>query len=139
MQLLASALRELGATKACIVHSDDGLDEVTLSCSTTILEVNGSDGINGYKVLPSDFGLPIHAIESIRGGDKEANAVIALSVLNGEASPARDVVVANAAMGLYVAGKAATLAEGKDLAESSIDSGKAKNKLKQLITLTAGL
>jgi anthranilate phosphoribosyltransferase len=139
MQLLASALRALGAVKACIVHSDDGLDEVTLSCSTTILEVNGSDGINGYKVRPSDFGLPIQTLESIRGGDKEANAVIALSVLNGDAGPARDVVVANAAMGLYVAGKAATLEEGKDLAESSIDSGKAMNKLKQLITLTAGL
>jgi anthranilate phosphoribosyltransferase len=112
------------------------MDEVTLSGSTGILEVNGKVGVNAYKVQPTDFGLPSHSLDSIQGGDKEVNAEIALSVLRGEASPARDVVVANAAMGLYVAGKAATLPEGKDMAVDSIDSGKAMEKLQHLIVLT---
>jgi anthranilate phosphoribosyltransferase len=137
MHLLAGALRELGAIKACIVHSDDGMDEVTLSGSTGILEVNGGGEISAYKIDPIDFGLPQRSIESIQGGNKEINAAIAVSVLQGEASPARDVVVANAAMGLYVAGKAATLSEGKDMAVESIDSGRAMGKLNQLITLTS--
>jgi anthranilate phosphoribosyltransferase len=137
MRLLAGALRELGAVKACIVHSDDGMDEVTLSGSTGILEVNGMGELSAYKVDPTDFGLPLSALDSIQGGDKEANATIALSILSGEASPARDVVVANAAMGLYVAGKAVTLPEGKDMAVESIDSGRAMEKLQYLITMTS--
>jgi anthranilate phosphoribosyltransferase len=136
MQLLAGALRELGAVKACIVHSDDGMDEVTLSGRTGILEVNGF-ALFAYKVQPADFGLPSHTLDSIQGGDDKVNATIALSILRGEAGPARDVVVANAAMGLYVAGKAATLPEGKDMAVESINSGRAMEKLNQLITLTS--
>lgn len=137
MRLLAGALRELGAVKACIVHSDDGMDEVTLSGSTAILEVKGKGEINAYKVEPKDFGLKQSALDSIQGGDKEVNAAIAVSILNGEASPARDVVLANAAMGMYVAGKAKSLPEGKDMAEESIDSGRAMEKLNQLINLTS--
>ena len=136
LQLLAGALRKLGAVKACIVHSDDGMDEITLSGSTAILEVNGLAGFKAYKVEPKDFGLPVHAVDSMQGGDKVANAAIAMSILKGIASPSRDIVVANAAVGLYVAGKASTLPEGKDMAEESIDSGKAMKKLQQLITLT---
>ena len=137
MQLLAGALRELGAVKACIVHSDDGLDEVTLSGSTGIMEVNGMGELSAYKIDPTDFGLPRYSLESIQGGDKETNAAIALSILRGEASPARDVTVANAAMGLYVSGKAETLPEGKDMAVESIDSGMAMEKLQYLITMTS--
>jgi anthranilate phosphoribosyltransferase len=136
MQLLAGALRELGAVKACIVHSDDGMDEVSLSGRTGILELNGF-ALFAYKVQPTDFGLPTHKLDSIKGGDNEANAAIAVSVLRGDTGPARDVVVANAAMGLYVAGKAATLPEGKDMAIESIDSGRAMDKLQQLIAMTA--
>lgn len=137
MRLLAGALRELGAIKACIVHSDDGMDEVTLSGSTGIVEVNGMAEFDAYKVQPTDFGLPLHSLDSIQGGDKEENAAIANSILRKELSPARDIVVANAAMGLYVAGKATTLFEGKDMAVESIDSGKAMDKLQQLIKLTS--
>jgi anthranilate phosphoribosyltransferase len=137
MRLLAGALRELGAEKACVVHSDDGMDEVALSGGTGIVEVNGMAGLREYSLYPTDFGLPPHGLDSIQGGDKDANAAIALAVLRGEASSARDVVVANAALGLYVAGKISTMPEGKDMAESSIDSGAAMEKLQQLITLTA--
>jgi anthranilate phosphoribosyltransferase len=137
MRLLAGALRELGAVKACIVHSDDGMDEVTLSGRTGIVEVNDMAELREYSLYPTDFGLPPHGLDSIQGGDKDTNAAIALAVLRGEASPARDVVVANAALGLYVAGKASTMPEGKDIAVRSIDSGKAMEKLQQLITLTS--
>jgi len=134
--LLAGALQKLGAEKACVVHSDDGLDEVTLSGGTVVHEVNGNELLNEYRLQPKDFGFPVHSLESIRGGDKNNNAAIALEVLQGKKSPARDVVVANAALGIYIGGKAKTILEGKQKAEESIDSGKALEKLQNLIQST---
>jgi anthranilate phosphoribosyltransferase len=134
--LLAGALQKLGAEKACVVHSDDGLDEVTLSGGTVVHEVNGNELLNEYRLQPNDFGFPQYSLESLRGGDKNNNAAITLEVLQGKKSPARDVVVANAALGIYIGGKAKTILEGKQKAEESIDSGKALKKLQQLILST---
>jgi anthranilate phosphoribosyltransferase len=134
--LLAGAAQKLGAEKACIVHSDDGLDEVTLSCGTVVHEVNGNEPLKEYRLQPKDFGLPQHAIENLRGGDKNHNADISLKVLKGTAGSARDVVIANAAIGIYLGGKAGTFIEGKQKATESIDSGKAFEKLQQLIQYT---
>jgi anthranilate phosphoribosyltransferase len=136
-RLLAGALRKLGAVKACVVHSDDGMDEVTLSGETGILEVHGDHDLYEYRVLPGDIGFPSHPIDSIQGGDKNVNAAIALKILKAEKSPARDVAVANAALGLYVSGKAATILEGKKMADESVDSGNALQKMKRLIIETA--
>ena len=134
--LLAGALQKLGAEKACVVHSDDGLDEVTLSGGTVVQEVNGSEPLKEYRLQPNDFGLPQYSLVSLRGGDKKHNAEIALEVLQGKRCPARDVVIANAALGIYIGGKAKTIIEGKQKAEESINSGKALEKLQQLIQYT---
>jgi anthranilate phosphoribosyltransferase len=134
--LLAGALQKLGAEKACVVHSDDGLDEVTLSGGTIVHEVNGNEPLKEYRLQPKDFGFPQHSLESLRGGDKNNNAAITLEVLQGKKGPARDVVIANAALGIYIGGKAKTIIEGKQSAEESIDSGKALEKLQQLIQST---
>jgi len=136
MQLLAGALQDLGAEKACVVHSDDGLDEVTLSAGTKVHEVNKNTRQREYHLQPEDFGFSTLTLESVRGGDKNANAVIAMSVLKGEKTSARDVVVANAALGIYVSGKAKSILEGKQKAEESINSGEAMEKLKKLIHYT---
>jgi anthranilate phosphoribosyltransferase len=134
--LLAGALQKLGAEKACVVHSDDGLDEVTLSAGTIVHEVNGNEPLKEYRLQPKDFGFPQYSLESLRGGDKNNNAAITLEVLQGKKSPARDVVVANAALGIYIGGKTKTIIEGKQRAEESINSGKAFEKLQQLIKYT---
>jgi len=134
--LLAGALQKLGAEKACVVHSDDGLDEVTLSGGTFVHEVNMNEPLKEYRLQPKDFGFSQHSLKSLRGGDKNYNAAITLEVLQGKKCPARDVVIANAALGIYIGGKTKTIIEGKQKAEESIDSGKALEKLQQLIKST---
>jgi anthranilate phosphoribosyltransferase len=134
--LLAGSLQKLGAEKACVVHSDDGLDEVTLSGGTIVHEVNGNEPLKEYRLQPKDFGFSLHSLESLRGGDKNDNAAITLEVLQGKKCPARDVVIANAALGIYIGGKTKTIIEGNQKAEDSIDSGKALEKLQQLIQYT---
>jgi anthranilate phosphoribosyltransferase len=136
MQLLAGALQELGVDKACVVHSDDGLDEVALSGGTKVLEANKNEQLREYHLQPEDFGFAQFTIDGLRGGDKNVNALIALNVLKGGNGHARDVVVANAALGIYVSGKAKTILEGKQKAEESLISGKAMEKLQKLIQYT---
>jgi len=134
--LLAGALQKLGAEKACVVHSDDGLDEVTLSGGTIVHEVNENEQLRKYHLQPKDFGFSQYSLESFRGGDKNNNATITTEVLQGKKCPARDIVIANAALGIYIGGKTKTIIEGKKKAEESIDSGKALEKLQQLIQYT---
>ncbi len=136
LYLLAGALRKLGADKACIVHSDDGLDEVTLSGGTKVQEVNGNEQLREYHLQPKDFGFSQLSLEELHGGDKNENANIATNILKGGKSSARDVVVANASLGIYVSGKAKTIIEGRQKAEESINSGKALDKLQKLIQYT---
>ncbi|RPI06103.1 MAG: anthranilate phosphoribosyltransferase [Ignavibacteriae bacterium] len=134
--LFSGALQKLDVEKACIVYSDDGMDEVTLSGGTVVHEVNKNSPLREYHVRPEDFGFSTISLESLHGGDKNANAGIALNILKGESSPARNVVIANAALGIYVAGKAKTILEGTQKAVESIDSGKALEKLQKLIQYT---
>ena len=131
--LLAAALRELQAKQSCVVHSDDGMDEVALSGETNVIEVKGYEALRNYALSASQFGLEANTMAGVRGGTREVNAVIAKSVLQGERGPARDVVVANAAMGIYVAGRSRTPREGAEKAAASIDSGRAFAKLKAFV------
>jgi anthranilate phosphoribosyltransferase len=136
MHLLAGALQKLGVDKACVVHSDDGMDEVALSGGTKVQEVTQNEQPREYHLQPEDFGFAQLTLDGLRGGDKNANAAIALNVLKGGNGSARDVVVANAALGIYVSGKARTILEGRQKAEESLNSGKALEKLRQLIQYT---
>jgi anthranilate phosphoribosyltransferase len=109
------------------------MDEVALSSNTTVLEVDEGGMIRSYSVSPQELGFEHQPLSSIQGGQKEANAEIALRVLRKEPGPSRNVVIANAAFGLYVSGKAETVQEGKAMAAESIDSGRAFQKLNKLI------
>jgi len=133
---IASALARLSTERACVVHSDDGMDEVAVSGSTSVFEVDGDRPTRSYTVSASTFGLPDHPGSSVTGGTPEENARIALRVLEKERGPHRDVVVANAAVGIYVAGRAKDLAEGSVKAAESIDSGRAMQTLKRLVEYT---
>lgn len=132
---LAGALALLRTDRACVIHSDNGMDEVSLSGNTSVVDVM-EGRISTYSVGPEHFGLGHLNGASLRGGDAADNAKCAISILEGERSPHRDVVVANAAFGIYIAGRAATLAEGTLMAEESIDSGRARDVLQNLVDYT---
>ena len=133
---IAEALARLSTERACVVHSDGGMDEVAVSGETSVVEVNGDSPTKRYTVSASTFGLPDHPGSSVIGGTPEENARIALHVLEKNRGPQRDVVVANAAVGIYVAGKAKDLGEGSAKAAESIDSGRAMQALKRLVEYT---
>lgn len=129
---IANVFSKLNMQKVFVIHSSDGLDEFSLEYPTLVYEVDGQTTINKFHVKPEQFGLLSAKKDEIYGGTAEQNAQIAMNVLEGKQGPHRDVVLANAAFGLMVAGKARTIQEGIALAVESIDSGKSLEKLKQL-------
>ncbi|MFL6209192.1 MAG: anthranilate phosphoribosyltransferase [Pyrinomonadaceae bacterium] len=133
---LAHTLAALGTERAWVVHGRDGLDEVTISDSTLVAEVNGGE-VRTLEVAPEDFELPRATLAELRGGDAAQNAQIIRAVLTSERrDAARALVVANAAAALYVGGAAETLPTATHLAAQSIDSGAALAKLEQLSAAT---
>jgi anthranilate phosphoribosyltransferase len=129
------------------VHGDDGLDEISLSGETLVAEVgapNQSAVARGNKNLevrtlrlaPENFGLERVPLSALVGGGPAENAVIIRAIFDGELGPRRDIVVMNAAAAIFVAGRAANLREGSELAAASIDSGAAGEKLEALIEFT---
>ena len=133
---LARTLSLLGTERAWIVHGADGLDEVTISDKTFVAEVTNGE-VSMFQISPEEFGLERGALDKLRGGDAEDNAVIIRSVLSGERrDEARTLVLINAAAALHVGGLAGDLRQAARLAEQSIDTGKAQRKLEQLMNRT---
>ena len=128
---LAQVAAKLDYERLCIVTSEDGLDELSLGSKNTVYQIEGKT-IKHFTLNPQKLGFVKVAKSQLFGGDKQTNAQIILSVLQGEKSPYRDVVVLNAAMALYVAGKAENIKKGIKQAEKSIDSGKAVTALQNL-------
>jgi len=134
-EMMARALDAVGTERAFVVTGSDGIDEVTLS-GPTRLSWNESDAVRTRDVTPEEFGLARASLEELRGGDAETNARLLRSVLEGERGPHRNVVLANAAAGFVVAGKAQSFTEGVARAAEVIDSGGALEKLKKLVDFT---
>jgi anthranilate phosphoribosyltransferase len=134
-EVLAQVLKNLGSKKALVVYGMDRLDEISISDKTKVTELKDGN-IKTYFVTPEEFGIKRAAISDVRGGSAKENAGITLSILKGEHGPRRDIVLLNAAAALVVASKARNLKEGITEAEESIDSGKALEKLEQLIRFT---
>jgi anthranilate phosphoribosyltransferase len=131
---VATVLKTLGAEAAWVVHGD-GLDEVTTAGSTRVAQLR--DGaIELFTVSPEDAGLPRAAFADLRGGDAAHNALALRSVLAGEKSPYRDIVLMNAAAALLVAGRVTSLADGVGIAARSIDGGKAERALERLVEVS---
>ena len=103
-EMLAQACARLGIERAFVVHGLDGLDEITTTAHTVVFQVEGGR-VQKSRWSPSDFGVQQVSIEALKGGDPEMNAGIVRSVLDGETGAHRDVVVANAAAALLVAGQ----------------------------------
>jgi len=127
-ETLAMVLANLGAIEAMIVHGEDGLDEISI-CSKTRVSRLKDGNVDNFTIEPEDFGIWRSKIEDIRGGDKEDNASITLSILNGEMGPRRDIVLLNSAAGIIVSGKTEDFKTAITIAEDSIDSGRALKKL----------
>lgn len=128
---LARVLRNLGSHHCLVLHGLDGLDEISLDAPTRISELKG-DVVSTRTIEPEDLALRRVPLDRIRGGDADENARIVVSVLQGEKTPARDVVLANAGAAVYVGGRAVSLREGVVAAAHAIDSGAAMAKLEAL-------
>ena len=129
---LARVLAELGTVRAFVVHGADNLDEISNTGESRVSEVR--EGMaRTFTVRPEDFGMERASINDLRGGDRAENARIIRAILDGEPGPRRDIVLMNAAAALVVGLRARDLKEGVALAARSIDVGKARAKLDDLI------
>ncbi|HXI62076.1 MAG TPA: anthranilate phosphoribosyltransferase [Pyrinomonadaceae bacterium] len=136
LEPMAQTLAALGTVHAWIVSGADGLDEITIADRTFVAEASNGE-IRMFEIVPEDFGLARGEIAELRCDDAEASASMIKSVLSGaRRDAARNLVVANAAAALKVGGIAKDLRDGAQLAEQSIDSGAAMQKLESLIAAT---
>ncbi len=136
LEVIAGALRQLGCRHGLVVHGSDGLDEITVTGQTDIIEV-GPRKFKRFSIKPDDFGLrTVTGGRQLKGGDAAKNAGILKEVLGGKTGPRREVVILNAGAALYASGRAPSIAAGVKLAAKSIDSGQAARKLEAYIKAT---
>lgn len=133
---VAKALALLKTENSWVVHGSDGLDEITLAGDTFIATVS-SGQVRSYVISPADFGLKASPISQIKAGSAKESSKIILDVLSSRRrDEARSLVVLNAAAALVIGGIAKDPMHAARLAEQSIDSGQAQNKLDRLIQIT---
>jgi anthranilate phosphoribosyltransferase len=130
---IAQVVGRLGTGKALIVHSDDGLDEVSLGAPTRVFEATGHD-VREYRLTPQEAGFASVPLQAVATGTATENAATMRRILAGEKGPHRDYVLINAGLALTAVGKAKDLREGVDLAAQSVDSGAAARSLQAYVT-----
>jgi anthranilate phosphoribosyltransferase len=135
-ETIAEALVGLGSERAMVVSAEDGVDELSISARTRVIEVKHG-GTEEHYVEPGDFGFAVAELDQVAGGTPEQNAAAARAVLEGELGPRRDLVLLNAGAAIYIGGMAASLGEGVQVAAEVIDDGKAHHLLRQLIAATS--
>ena len=135
MDTMAAALARLGVTRALVVSSEDGLDELSTSAPTRVVEVNG-ERIDRYAVTAADCGLAEAPPEAVSGGHPDANARTTRAILAGEPGPQRDLAALNAGAAIYAGGRADSIPEGVQRAHEAIDSGAAARTLDAYVELT---
>lgn len=132
---VAEVLKMVGVKQAMVVHSDDGMDEISTNCLTKVSEMRAGS-VHTYYLNPQEYGFQSGTIADYHGGSPEENAQIVRAILNGDQGAKRDIVVLNAAAGFYITNKTKTIAEGIQLAKATIDSGAALAKLDALIAFS---
>ena len=138
LEVIAGALVRLGAHRALVVSSHDGLDELSTAGPTRVVEVDGG-ALRTYEVAPEDVGLPRSAYEDVAGGVPAVNAETTRRIFAGQTGPPRDLAVLNAGAAIYAAGRADGLESGVRAAEAAIDGGGAARALDRLVELTGKL
>lgn len=136
LSVMAHVLIQIGIQRAMVVYGNDRLDEVSISDSTSVAEVRDGQVLE-YELTPEQMGLPRGTKEEIVGGTAQENADVTKGILNGSITGSkRNIVLLNAGCALYTIGKVASVQEGVSLAAEMIDSGKALEKLQELVTFT---
>jgi anthranilate phosphoribosyltransferase len=135
LETIAAALRLLGARSALVVSSSDGLDELSVSAPTRVVELRDG-GIEAYELRAEDVAVEPAPPEAIPAGRPEDNARTARQVLAGRRGAARSIAVLNAGAAIYVGGRAASVEEGCRRAEQAIDSGAAADVLERFVAAT---
>jgi anthranilate phosphoribosyltransferase len=120
------------------VSSEDGLDEMSTSAPTHVVEVNG-EAIRRYVVAPADVGIEVAPFDAVRGGTPDQNAATTRAILAGDDGPPRDIAVLNAGAAIYAGGLADSLAGGIDAARAAIDTGAAQKTLDDFVALSREL
>jgi len=140
LERVASALTRLGVEKAWVVHGADGLDEITIADKTYVAACSSTGEVETFTLSPDDFGLERQHFDGFRGKGPQENAQLIRAILQGEKTKtfaaARDLVIANAAAALHLAGVSSDLRSAASLARESIDSGCAASKLDALVRET---
>jgi len=131
---MADVLSRLGVERAIVFHAGDGMDELSVSGPSLVIEIDG--GRKEYQLDPADLGLKPADPQSVRGGGPEDNARIAREILGGATGPRRDVVLLNASAALRAAGRAKDWREGIGAAAEAIDSGRAGEVLQRWATIS---
>jgi anthranilate phosphoribosyltransferase len=135
---LAGALAILGTRHALLVCGEDGVDELSISAPTRVIEVIEGRELE-YTVSPEELSLARHSAADVPGGDPAENAAVTRAILAGQAGAARDLAVLNAGAAIYAAGRAETLHAGVGAAQEAIDSGAAAEKLAAFVQRTQEL
>jgi len=131
-ETIAEALVGLGSERAMVVAAEDGVDELSISSRTRVIEV--ADGRTAeHYVEPAELGFAEASLDDVAGGTPEENAAASRAVLGGELGPRRDLVLLNAGAAIYVGGKADSLAAGVEIATETVDAGAGKDLLERLI------
>ena len=137
---IAQAVRLMGNDRNLIVHSDDGLDEISTTCPTSVVEVFAGQGYDDrYEVTPERFGMTRARLGDLAGGDAAENAALLRAVVDGEPGPRLDIVILNAGAALYIAEAAGSIAEGVDAARAAVATGAARAKLDALVATSRRL
>jgi anthranilate phosphoribosyltransferase len=132
---LAHVLKQLGSEHVLVVCGADGMDEISFTGDTYVAELKNGI-VQEYVVNPQQFGMCLHELSSIKVADAQQSKAMVLDVLSGKTGAARDIVLLNAGAAIYVAGLTSSLQDGIATAAEMLDSGKAMQKLQELVSLT---
>jgi anthranilate phosphoribosyltransferase len=140
LETIAGALARLGTDRALVVASEDGLDEISASAATHVVEVNGEE-LRRYTLRPEDAGIDARAgaaetaqpSDGVRGGEPAENAAVTRAILEGQSSARADLAIINAGAAIYAAGTASTIAEGVDAARTALAEGEAAGALERYL------
>jgi anthranilate phosphoribosyltransferase len=135
LEPMAEVLQQLGSRHVMVVHSRDGLDEISCGAASDVAELK-EGVISRYSIRPEDYGIRRTPIDAIKVEDANQSLSMIRDVLEDKSGPARDIVVLNAGASIYTSGLADSMMSGVELAEQAISSGEARNRLDQLVVLT---
>ena len=137
-EIMVHVLANQGSERAMVVYGEDGLDEISTTAPSSILELSrdgdGNAVFSRYKLDPTEFGFSLTTIDELRGGEAKENALIVREVLEGKSGPKADIALLNAGAALYICGAAPSISDGVNFARQSITSGAALRALEGLVS-----